>query len=265
MRFSVLRACLGGVCIAACSDTSRPPAAAGHYALASVNGQPMPFVSPPSGGFYYAPLTIGDLVLRADGTYGLGLTWFFEGTWTLDGTRLHLAQFMAQGPNGTDAEAQGDSVVIDVPGSGGNGTVYGTSPPMHYVFRRSTAAAPVVTSGTFALTSINGRGEPLMLVDTVVNGMRFVDRVLYDSVTFTDGVFFRKRRAEEYASNGVGGYESYDTFGSYRGRPDSLVLTYYRPPSSGMSATDRLAVEQQALVRRTAFTTGIRVERYTRR
>ena len=82
-----------------------------------------------------------------------------------------------------------------------------------------------------------------------------------------DGTFFRRHRAEEYANDAVGGYSEYDTDGSYRGRPDSLVLTFYLPPSGNSSSpgVDRIAVEQQQLVRRTRLVTGVLEERYTRR
>lgn len=61
------------------------------------------------------------------------------------------------------------------------------------------------------------------------------------------------------------GTTEYQALGSLRGNGDSLVLAYYSPPTSDLSAPDRLAVEQQELVRRTRLVTGLMTERYTRR
>lgn len=259
MRLPALIACVATVATAACSDSTAPSRAVGHYELVAVNGNPMPLL-PSVTVHAITPLYLGDLVLRADGTYGLAIGFFTEGTWTLDGTRLNLGQSRLQGSSPPEAAFDGDSIVIDIAGSGSQAAI-GYLPPMHYLFRRSAATPSVVTSGSFVLTTVNGRGEPFILSDTTISGVRSVDQVLFDSVTFRDGVFFREHRAENYT--GLYGASSASEFianGSYRGRPDSLLLSL----NGSYPTTDRLAVEQQQLVRRRQFTTGTVEERYTR-
>jgi hypothetical protein len=256
---------LGVLALSACSgEPTLPGAIAGHYELASVNGQPLPYVAPPSIGYATAPILAGDLMLRGDGTYALGAQAFVEGGWSASGNRLTLGRLSGAGGPAT-ALAGGDSVVIDIPGSPSTGVALGGSPTMHFVFRRPTRGAPVVTAGTFILTSINGRGEPLTSYDTIAYGMHQVRRVLYDSVLFTDGAFFRRHRTETFILDDDVGINEFITFGSYRGHADSLVLMSYYPFTGQVETTDRVAYEQGQLVRRRAFLSGPYVERFTRR
>src|SRR5688572_10918188 len=57
----------------ACGDPTGSPAVAGHYRLASVDGQPLPYVAPPSTGFGGEAIRHGDLVLRGDRTFRIGI------------------------------------------------------------------------------------------------------------------------------------------------------------------------------------------------
>lgn len=164
----------------------------GRYALTSVNGRALPFVSPPSTSGPPVSISIGDLALRVDGTFGCWIKdgGFETGTYRAEGSTLYLTYPTRRlGARITDTlVASGDSVVGRVPGLTG-------SPFLNVVFRRSTSQ-PAVTTGLYVLTAINGRGAPFVLTDAIVGTDRAVHRVSYDSITFMDGVFFRQHRME---------------------------------------------------------------------
>src|SRR5690606_13477551 len=90
--------------VGACGGATTGPArGSGLYRLASVDGAPVPVHFPPSTGL--EPVLSGDLYLRADGTFGLGLQCtlcgLLEGAWRLDGSTLHLT-----GHGGADIAAE---------------------------------------------------------------------------------------------------------------------------------------------------------------
>jgi len=128
-------------------DATGPIRGAGIYRLATVDGLPLPVLYSPSTGL--EPILSGDLYLRADGTFGLGVqcacTGLLEGAWRLDGSTLHLT-----GHSGVDidAELRGDSVAV---GFGESSSVY--------VFKRDrrTRVSPTPVAGTYVMTALRGR------------------------------------------------------------------------------------------------------------
>lgn len=88
MRFSTLKVGHAALSITGAPEATRPPAAVGHYELVSVNGQPVPIYGPPSMGFAGPLIPAGNLVLRTDGTYSLGLQGLEQGKYAVDGSRL---------------------------------------------------------------------------------------------------------------------------------------------------------------------------------
>jgi len=154
-------------------------------------------------------------------------------------------------------------IVGDVPG--GSGLV----PLARYMFRR-TSTTPLLSEGTYTLTAINDRPSPFTQEFPRSDGSRSVYQVLYDSITFADGAFVRRRHADRgfvisaMGDTGLRSSSSFGTGGSYRTRGDSVLIHHYGFQVSG-TTTQRFAMEQQQLVRRVALTSGPWVERYTRR
>ena len=171
--------------LAGCGDdVSEPPRGAGVYRLASMNGMRVPVYFPPSIGL--APLLSGDLHLRADGTFGLGFQsgGFFEGSWQLDGADLRLTD-----PRRAtiDGRLEGDSVTLTLIGFNEQEFVY--------VFERdrSRGAKPTRVSGTHVVTALMGSPD-LTYEFTSSDGRSTTVRIVYDSLTILDGVFFRHAR-----------------------------------------------------------------------
>jgi len=119
------------------------------------------------------------------------------------------------------------------------------------------------------LSSINGRtDQPLVVHDTTIGATRYVSLVPFDSVTFSDGVFFRRHRSESTIAY-VGGEissiasEEWTRWGAYESGPGWIVLMHYSAPQSA-PARDSLSIARDTLVRRTSLITGVLEERYTR-
>lgn len=231
----------------------------GYYALASVNGQALPYVPPPSVSSPTVSISVGDLALRADGTFGRWVkgSGFETGRYRADGSTLYLTYPPRRlGASITDTlVTSGDSLVGRM-----SGLI--SSPFVNVVFRRSTSA-PAVTTGLYVLTAINGRGAPFVLTDVVFGTDRFVHRVSYDSITFMDGVFFRQHRMERqvrYLPSGdsLAGYTELVETASYRGQGSSLALYHSFDP------TDILALEQEKVVRRRTMGQVTDIDQYTR-
>jgi hypothetical protein len=108
-------------------------------------------------------------------------------------------------------------------------------------------------SGTYLLATMNGSAD--LTFEYSWFDQRVVERVLFDSITFFDGVYYRRHRAERNvavtaAGDSLRGGNEFLTFGSYCGADAVLVLRDYRQPSLDVRAVDSLAVDQEALVRR---------------
>lgn len=172
--------------VGACGGGATGPArGSGVYRLATVNGSPVPYSFPPSIGL---TIVSGDLYLRPDGTFGLGVQcacWpppfgggctclvpgaqILEGVWRRDGSTLHLT---AQGDADIDAELRGDSVMVTFDGGG----------PV-YVFRRDRRARvnPAPVAGMYIVTALMGR--PDLTYEYTLEGTHYTYRVLYDMLT----------------------------------------------------------------------------------
>ena len=253
---------------AACGDEITPPGrAAGYYRLVSVNGQALPYISPPSMA-YPIRVSRGELVLRPNGTYirgvggSAGFGFVAEGTYRLSGRELVF-------------RVHGDTIDSDVVGQVSGDSISFASPALStealtFTFRRAQLAPSTVPSDRYRLRSINGRAdEPLVAHDTTIGDNRSVGYVAFDSVFFSDGVFFRRHRAETtfgYIGDQVSTVSSseWTTWGAYESGPGWVVLVHYHETQPSMPARDSLSIVGDTLVRRTPMITGIHEERYTR-
>ena len=254
--------------VAACGDgITLPGRAAGYYRLVSVNGQPVPYVSPPSLGVPVW-ITRGDLVLRPNGTYRSGLGGNLAFGFIVDGRyRIADGELTLQGDGAPPeyhlaARLSGDSITFEQPDFSGR--------PLVFTYRRTPLATSTVPSSTYRLRSINGRtAEPLVAFDTTIGDRRSVAYVNFDSLEFSDGVFFRRHRAESGVDY-INGQESilsaseWTTWGAYESGPGWLLLFHYSPPLS-VPSRDSLSIATDTLVRRTRLITGIHEERYVGR
>jgi hypothetical protein len=249
----------------ACGDgITLPGRAAGYYRLVSVNGQPLPYVSPPSSGLF-VQVSRGDLVLRPNGTFkhglrsnvGFGLA--VDGTYRLSDGVLVLYDTPQSG--GVSAQLSGDSITVNYFGPADD--------DLRLTYRRAQLAPTTFPSERYRLRSINGRaGEPLVAYDTTIGDNRSVGYVVFDSLEFSDGVFFRRHRAESAAGYTNGQQTTFSssewtTWGAYESGSGWVVLLHYSPPPS-IAARDSLSIVGDTLVRRTPLITGIHEERYTR-
>lgn len=263
-RRAALLAIAALVATAACGgDPLSASALAGLYRLATVDGQALPYVSPPSGGGLSAVIPYGDLALRGDRTFGLGiggpLGGFLSGRFRIAGDeiRFTIPSFGAGQPETEFTGAiGGDSVVVDF-----------ASPTesRRHVFRRTQRDPVTVAPGIYTLATINGRGEPLTLHEDVIGGNRHSTRIVFDSITFIDAVFYRRYRAEETVVEYANGEiivspSSNEMTGAYGGTAEQLTFRQYYGIGS-----DVLTVVGGALVRTSALFGGTLVERYERR
>jgi hypothetical protein len=224
-------------------DINEPPRGAGIYRLVSVNGRALPVYFAPSTGL--PPILSGDLHLRADGTFGLGvqcsLCSLIEGAWQRDGADLRLTGHDAAT---IDARIEGDSVTLTFSGVDNV-----------YVFKRdrSRSADPTRVSGTYVVTALMGRPD-LTYEMTRGEGSSEIFRIEYDSLTILDGLFFRHARKEMrlitsaedpdgspiYVSS-MTGHGAYDVEG------DLLLLRHY---ASQSPAVDSVWILPNGLERR---------------
>lgn len=221
-------------------DTTGPVRGSGLYRLASVDGMPVPVYFPPSTGL--DPILGGDLYLRADGTFGLGLQCFQcgldEGAWRLDGSTLHLT---GRGGADIDAELKGDSVTTTL---GGSGPVF--------VFRRDRRArvSPAPVAGTYVMTALMGR--PDLTFEYTLDEGRYTFQILYDTLTVIDDVFFRRKREEiTVLPSGDTSRHSFAVAGAFDVEAETLRLRHYAAASVA-PPQDSLRILQDGLERRLA-------------
>lgn len=224
-------------------DTTGPARGAGIYRLATVDGAPVPVFFSPSTGL--EPILSGDLYLRADGTFGLGLQCtceFHEGVWRLDGTTLRLT-----GHGGADiaAELQGDSVSARF---GESGSVF--------VFRRDSRArvSPAPVAGTYVMTALMGR--PDLTFEYTVDETQHAFQILYDTLTVIDDVFFRRTREETTirvlpTGDTLRTGQSFTLAGAFDVEGGTLLLRHYAAASVA-PPQDSLRILQDGLERRLA-------------
>jgi hypothetical protein len=227
----------------------------------------MPWVSPPSTGFLMA-VDYGDLHLRGNGTFGLGVGGSFG--WYMSGHyRAHNSNQVRLTP--TDGAA-GDTITLTVGGDSAalilQGQVGVITVTHRYVFRR-VAQPQSITPGLFVLASINGRDSPLVEYDTVMNGERFVTRVDYDTLRFLDAMFYERRRSQSfvrYLTNGDSllGAVEWMAVGAHDQFAGGVVLRRYF--SGGFEPRrDTLWTAGNDLLRRSQFIYGLQEDRYVRR
>ena len=231
---------------AACGDgpTEGRSPVAGRYALVTVNGGAVPWSGALTTVGGVRTITGGDLLLRADGTFGVGIRGdagsFTVGRYTSDSTTTAgdraLTLHYVNGPTPTDSAhtmllARADSVIwIIPPASGYLGARFA-------FVRAATPVAPPV-EGTFALTSVGTDDvAPFELFSTVNGEERNVRVVAYDTLTFEgDGLFFRQHRLEQVLSISAQGDTtpaalwSWIAWGSYSsGANGKLILQGFSP------------------------------------
>src|SRR5690606_7505855 len=139
-----------------------------------------------------------------------------EGAWRLDGSTLHLT-----GHGGADiaAELEGDSVSL----------VFGES-GRAFVFRRDrrTRVSPAPLAGTYVLTALMGR--PDLTFEYTVGEEQYAFQILYDTLTVSDDVFFRRTREEITIGVATGDTVSGQSFaasGAFDVEGETLLLRHY--------------------------------------
>jgi hypothetical protein len=252
--------------IVACSDSTAPTARSGLFRLTTVNSLSLPFFCPPSSFSGPCEIRGGELLLRPDATFTIGVDGIalinFDGTYVRGRDSLTFTV-----PNGDPSKpplefsvaAGGDSVRLDV-----------SPPPMAMLFRSSPMPAASIVSASYVLTEANGRtGQPLVLSDTVISGTRYVYRVHFDSLWLKDGLFFKQHRAESstaYLARGdsLNGSDEAISVGSFTSVGGWVVLRRYWSGTPTLASTDSLAIATGTLTRTTRLRAGNRVERYSR-
>jgi hypothetical protein len=107
------------------------------------------------------------------------------------------------------------------------------------------------------MISMNGRAD--LTYERLVDDQRFVERVLFDSVAFHDGVFFRRTWSGQTmwilpSGDTLEASSGFVTHGSYVGGEGVRVLRDYSKRSGirvSVPAADSLALVRDTLVRRT--------------
>jgi len=125
-----------------------------------------------------------------------------------------------------------------------------------YLFRRSEMPDPPIASGTYVLTSVNGRSD--LSVEHLNTHGRFVHRVLYDTLTFHEGLYFRQARAERFvtwpsysAPDSTYSSRAWSGHGLYAGSGDTLILMDLGSRGVGNGKmVDTLAIGGAILTRR---------------
>jgi len=236
--------------VGGCGESSAPGEPVGLYLLETANGRTLPYEQLDYRPFFI--LSRGDLVLRRNGTYTLmldGLYELFDGTYTISGAKLTLS--IGSPPlDAIVAVMGGDSVRFSF--------FANTFPPsFDFVFRRSPIPNVPIRDATYILTAVNGRGArgaSFIVQDTVINGSRYVSRVAFDSIMFSDGVVFKESRLEsetvyrptgDSATSGSGGL----SFGSYSGSNGWARLRRYYVAVVSQTRTDSFAVGDGTLTR----------------
>ena len=171
------------VLLAGCNDTPTVPAGGAFFRLSLVNGVALP------ANIAGSTWTNGDLLLRGDKTFRLGLNSAtgipLDGTYTLSGNAV---EFRANGST-REGEYFGNRAAYYV------STIFGQ---VQYVFDRATPVPTSTIDGRFALTAVEGAvqmPDGSFVLDTVDASGRVVFRWLFDTLTFTDGMFVRRREA----------------------------------------------------------------------
>ena len=254
-----------------------PDRVAGVYHLASVNGQGLPFAYyTPAHLGYYGGFIIdqGALHLREDRTWGWGVggvghgflagpvASFESGTYVGSDNRFSLIP--EPGPlsrsDTLELTVAEDSAVLDATTALGR---------FRYAFQRGAVNIAAMTRHKYVLTSIDGRGPPFLVFDTVYEFDRYVEEVLFDTIAFVDEVFYRQHRHERkvlYPTDGDSSWSSleWNGYGSYAANVGLAVLRPYGRVGN-MPSHDTLRALGAELLRETPSGNRMRQDRYTRR
>jgi hypothetical protein len=251
-----------------------PDGVAGVYHLASINGQGLPFtyVASPLGGYAGVTIDQGALHLREDRTWGWGVggvgygllagrvASFESGTYVGSDNRFRLIP--EPGPlsrsDTLELKVAGDSAVLDAMTTLGQ---------FRYAFQRGAVNIAAMTRHTYLLTSIDGRGPPFLVFDTVYEFDRYVEEVLFDTIAFVDEVFYRQHRHERkvlYPTDGDSSWSSLEWtgYGSYAANTGLAVLRPYGRVGN-MPSHDTLQALGAELLRETWSGSRMRQDRYT--
>jgi hypothetical protein len=227
MKSALALGAAAAIAIAACDNPLVPDDTAGIYRLESINGAHVP------AALAAQPFGFGNFVERADllilpaGHFELQVAALYPADligsarvaghvlsleWQLEGDTTH---FTAAGTTG------GDSLAV-ILGTGGAAQTM--------VFRRFARRPPALSSGTFVLSTINGAAVPAAIADVTSGGVRYVQRVDYDSIMLRDGLFFtrsRKMTLVGYQPTGDSALSltSSRTFGDFTSEGNRLVLS----------------------------------------
>lgn len=267
---------------AACSSSgvtetspSAPPLIAGYYRADTTGARAAVDNAGPD-------LHAGDLVLRGDGTYALGVlvvpggggNSFSSGTWTQAGTRVTFTP-TAGAPvrpwtlgNSESALVGGDSIQFarpylrysPIPGVANVDTV--AFVPGSGRFRTATPTGSAVAAGQYALRVVNGHvadtaGFVVGYYQPAPGRVDSTIRIAADTLTFTDGVFVRNAWSGNtqfaIAESRMTGDNA--LFGAYDATASTVVLRWYATPAAltsvGYKAQfDSLAVHGDTLIRR---------------
>ena len=221
-------------------------AVAGRYELTSVNGSPIPWNAPPSTGLP-GNIVAGDLLLQRDRTFRVGIRGnfgsFLEGRYHLGGAAEGGGRVvvLSYGSGGIVAESQivahGDSAVWTIPATM-------QFPGIRYAFHRAAAPRGAMT-GRYALTRVNGEGEPFVVYEETEGSETFQVLIGFDTVQFLgDGLFYRRHRAERTARLDATGTivaiaaSEWIAYGSYE-RADARLILH----SLGAGPTDTLVAK----------------------
>ena len=255
---------LATLALGACGESSAPGEPAGLYLLETANGRRLPYEQVDYQPFFV--LSRGDLVLRRDGTYTLmldGLYQLLENTYTISGAKLTLDIGDSPPMEPIVAVIGGDSVRF---GFFANTFI---PPSFDFVFRRAAIPNVPIRDATYALTAVNGRGAPFIAGDTTIDGTRYVGRVAFDTISFTDGVVFKESRLESQTTYRPGVDSSMEvsggrSYGSYSGRDGWVVLRRYYLEGVSETRNDSFAVGNGTLTRVRRLRDQTVQEQYTR-
>jgi hypothetical protein len=217
----------------------------GVFRLVSVDGQPAPYYSPTGIGSVYS----GDVALRPDGTFSLGIAGdtsvaqFTTGTFQSSAGEIHLSP-SPEGPTTRPPRlleiVSADTVALDVPAESGS---------IRLRFLRSRVWRPLETPAIYVLVDTTLREDYPYLNETT--------QVLFDSLVFLDDVFYRRHYSERFVEHLTSGdsvvrLSDWSTPGGYARDSlsvETLGLSLYY--GGGGVFLDKLRIRDQTLERLT--------------
>lgn len=260
-RLALFSGLLSVVCASlfACdsADVIESSTSVGAYRLTTINGASVPVADP---GLL---VRSGDVVLRENGSaFGLVRSNSFYANFYFDRYRIagDKIEFSRNDTTLVSGTIAGDSILVNI-------EFYAPYPFSGIVrklavFRRTAPDPVAIREGTYVLTNVDSRP----LVQQPAPGFA----IEYDTLTFTDGVFYRRSRKEGYqdSTRVLQSYTSYSMPGTYRGNANYLLLGAVTDSSRTVAAPtrDSLIVDNGALILRSWGVDGrVRDNRYEKR